>query len=639
MLLRNRIVIGACCALVALGASLTVLGEYSRQEGETRLANSVVESDATLWRQIVRTRLTQMQVNTRALSRNRDAMAALQEGNLEDIQDELQPTFNRLSAGEVIDRLRVVDQAGKLMFAEPELSDGKLPALLQAALSEGEVKTGVVRDGADMVAVVAFPLYVGGKLVGAGMLAQNLGAVAARMAEAAEAQVFVVTPEGGVVAATQEEVPADLDLKAFASGDVNSIYVPAGDVMLAVAGVPVSNPAGELIGRVITAKDRTEGYWAQKRIAYLSYAVAVFVALLAVGGLFFYLRQALRPLGGIINNITALSQGERDMTITGQERNDEIGDIAKALVIFQEATVERARLREQEEVRKAEQLARAKRVETMIDSFQTRVGEALTVVGGAVDEMRDTMQEIGTSLEKNTAYVQAVTSATEQASANVQAVAGASEELSAAAGEIASQVSESSTISRSAVSDSEKASQEVAGLVEVSDKIGDVLRLITDIAGQTNLLALNATIEAARAGEAGKGFAVVASEVKVLATQTEGATEEIASQISQIQAATQTAVQSIERIATTVGTVDTVSSAIAAAVEEQNAATGEITRSAHMASQGTEEVHQNISEIGNSATKCVEAAGKGQEATEALRREAESLRAEIETFLTEVRAA
>ena len=179
----------------------------------------------------------------------------------------------------------------------------------------------------------------------------------------------------------------------------------------------------------------------------------------------------------------------------------------------------------------------------------------------------------------------------------MQTVASAAEELSASISEIARQVAQSSEIADQAVQDANRTDSIVKTLADGAQKIGDVVGLISTIAGQTNLLALNATIEAARAGDAGKGFAVVASEVKSLANQTAKATEDISQQVAQIQVATKEAVTAIEAISQTIGEVSRIATAIAAAVEEQGAATQEIARNVHEAASGTQQVGTNIAGV------------------------------------------
>ena len=180
---------------------------------------------------------------------------------------------------------------------------------------------------------------------------------------------------------------------------------------------------------------------------------------------------------------------------------------------------------------------------------------------------------------------------------------------------------------------------QVQGLAMTAEKIGDVVRIISDIAGQTNLLALNATIEAARAGDAGKGFAVVASEVKALATQTAKATDEISTQIKSIQEATKLAVQSILGVTETIGKVNETATAIAAAVEEQGAATQEISRNVMEAAQGTQEVSGNIVRVNEAAQRAGEEASQVLVSAGELSRNGEALKAQVTAFLREVRAA
>ncbi|HEX9789766.1 MAG TPA: methyl-accepting chemotaxis protein [Kiloniellales bacterium] len=275
----------------------------------------------------------------------------------------------------------------------------------------------------------------------------------------------------------------------------------------------------------------------------------------------------------------------------------------------------------------------------MADDFETNVKGVVEIVSSSATEMQATAQSLAATAEETNRQATSVAAAAEEASTNVQTVASAAEELASSISEIGRQVAESSRIASQASTQASKTNAQVESLASAAQKIGEVVELISDIASQTNLLALNATIEAARAGEAGKGFAVVASEVKSLATQTAKATEEIAGQISAIQAATTDAVTAIKEISTTIEQINDISGSVASAVEEQGAATKEIAHSVQQASAGTTEVSSNISgvtaaasESGTSATQVLEAAGE-------LAKQSEKLRGEVDKFLVQVRAS
>jgi methyl-accepting chemotaxis protein len=221
---------------------------------------------------------------------------------------------------------------------------------------------------------------------------------------------------------------------------------------------------------------------------------------------------------------------------------------------------------------------------------------------------------------------------------NVQSVAAATEELTASIAEISQQVSNSAGIARQAVDEAKRTDQTVSALSDASQRIGEVVKLISDIASQTNLLALNATIEAARAGEMGKGFAVVASEVKNLANQTAKATEDISTQIVGMQNATGEAVSAIQAIAETIGKIDQIAATIAAAVEEQGAATQEISRSIQQAAGGAREVSDNVSVVAKSVDETGRMAKDVLGAASELSQQAEIMRREVGNFLERVRA-
>lgn len=258
-----------------------------------------------------------------------------------------------------------------------------------------------------------------------------------------------------------------------------------------------------------------------------------------------------------------------------------------------------------------------------------RVVEISSIVASAASEMRATAEGMARAAEETTRQAGTVASAAEITSVNVQTVSSAGEELTASIGEISRQVAESSTISQHAVSEADRAGESIQSLADAAQKIGNVVTLINDIAGQTKLLALNATIEAARAGEAGKGFAVVASEVKSLSDQTARATHEISSQVSAMQAATQTSVGAIDAITDTIRKVAEIASAIAGAVEEQSAATREIAANVIQVADGSRQVSTSIAEVSSTAVQTSEASGDLLNASGELARQAEALTAEM----------
>jgi methyl-accepting chemotaxis protein len=253
--------------------------------------------------------------------------------------------------------------------------------------------------------------------------------------------------------------------------------------------------------------------------------------------------------------------------------------------------------------------------------------------------MQMTAQSMSATADQSSTLVNAVASAAEETSINVQTVSSGTEELSSSISEIGRQVTNSAQIARKAVDEAGQTDATMQGLADNAARISVVVDLIQTIASQTNLLALNATIEAARAGEAGRGFAVVASEVKSLANQTAKATDEIRSQIANMQTVTTSAVGAIRNIGHTISEINEVTTAIAAAVEEQGAATREIARNIQHAAGGTAEVSSNIVGVSTASAEAGSAASEVLSASGALRREADVLRSEIDAFLSNIRAA
>ncbi len=398
----------------------------------------------------------------------------------------------------------------------------------------------------------------------------------------------------------------------------------------------------QLVKRVRLDTDAAT-YQARNKISVATTAMLVLGALtLIASALFVWLyvgRSILGRLMSLQRSMKLLSDGDLDTVIPRSRRRDEINEMANALEIFRENMIHARAMsasQDQDRIAKAE---RATRMEARIAEFETTVRAALGGLQASANSMQATAQGMSATADRSSSLVNAVASAAEETSVNVQTVSSGTEELSSSILEIGRQVVSSAEIAGKAVNEAKKTDATMQSLADNANHISVVIDLIQNIASQTNLLALNATIEAARAGEAGRGFAVVAAEVKNLASQTAKATDEIRAQIANMQQVTTSAVGTIQNIGLTIGEINEITTAIAAAVEEQGAATREIARNIQHAAGGTCEVSSNIVGVSQASAEAGSAASNVLAASDELRREADILRGEIDAFLANIRAA
>lgn len=365
--------------------------------------------------------------------------------------------------------------------------------------------------------------------------------------------------------------------------------------------------------------------------------VLVFVILIGAASLLFLRRTVVRPLFDLQARMAALGNGDDLSPVPGEGRRDELGGMAATLVHLRDGLAEARRAREAAEAERA--LLRKAAVDDLVRGFEREAMGALEAVSTSAGRLDETASRMGEAADQGVTQAGQAATAAEHASGNVQSIAASVEELSASIAEVARQVSESARMVAAAAAEAHQTDAAVGNLAAGADRINEVVRLIGDIAGQTNLLALNATIEAARAGDAGKGFAVVASEVKQLAAQTSKATDQIATQIGAMQSDTNAAVEAIRGIARTVDQINVISTQVAAAAEEQAAATREIGRAVSDAAIGNSEASGHVAGLRAGAEQTSSAAAELSQAAAGLNREATTLRSNVNSFLNAIRTA
>jgi len=396
----------------------------------------------------------------------------------------------------------------------------------------------------------------------------------------------------------------------------------------------------EALSRVYAERSRklAQQTDANHQLAFVLTCLGGLAMVVVIIGVLIIARSIARPLSVITSTIKRVAEGAENVEVPHIHRGDEIGALARAIQIFQQAMNGNRNLNSQVLADSEARDQRSRHIEASVEAFQKAIGDVLRAVNDNAAAMRTTAQTIASVASNANGRAVAAAGATEQAASNVSAVASAAEELAASVQEIGRQVRQSAGAVEQAGLRTDKSVSEIEGLAAATQRIDGVLSLIQAIAEQTNLLALNATIEAARAGDAGRGFAVVAHEVKALAGQTAKATAEIGENVSLIQASTRTSVEAVREIGNAVREINDVTSNIAGAVGQQDAATREISVNAQAAAQGNETLVANIGSLSDSIGQTSTAAASVLSASSELTAMAETLSREVEQFFRNLRA-
>nr|WP_232474952.1 methyl-accepting chemotaxis protein [Roseomonas rubea] len=466
-------------------------------------------------------------------------------------------------------------------------------------------------------------------------LATEIGQSAGGVAALFGAGRLVAASLNGLTAEALPPAALEAVRAGTAMGDVSGVLPGRGNHQLGAR--PIRDIAGQPVGALLIAMP-TERFVTQERWVLMTILAACGVVILvALPFAVFAARRLARPLAALGDTMGTIAGGRTEVAVPGLDRPDEIGGMARALETFRLGLEEKVRLNA---AAAAEQAARARRqaaIERHTEEFGRSIAGVMEQLRDAAGGMRNSAGEMAKATEGTRSQAESTAAGAEESARNLAAVAAATEELTVSVSEISRQVAAAAAAAREAVDRSEATGARVQGLSEAAGQIGDVVRLISGIAGQTNLLALNATIEAARAGEAGKGFAVVASEVKTLATETARATEQIGQQVAAIQAATLDAVGAVQQVGVAIGSMNEVASAIAAAVEQQGAATREIAASVQTVARQNNEATQSMHDVSSVAAAARGTSGAVLDAAEGLAKIAGTLREEVDQFLAAMR--
>jgi len=605
--LRTKVTTGA--AAMILFVAITQIGTslYSESQLQNMFAEATIDGKTTLWKKIIAGQLELMIPGTSALARDRATRNALRDKDVAALTESATTSFNLLSASNVITRMQLVSLDGDVLFSAPAKFNGKTNKIIvSSAINSGKIERGIARDDdGKLVTVVAFPMFIRGKSIGVGVFSRNLDEAIADFKANDNSEIIIVNDNGNTEYTTKNELFEKLNVTLPQLGKTSLQVAAMDNTTNSVSVIPITDSSGQPVAHFISAKDYTESFSNLNKAHFASYSLAAILLIVAIAGLFFYMKYLLKPLDKVVDNLQAIAEGDltQDITVTS---NDEVGVLQKAMQTTS------TNLRD---------------VLQMINGMTSNLEQSAHDMIAISTETRNGIHNQQGSIQQVVTAMTEMASTVEEVSRNANMAADSANNANKQAIDGQQIVDQTATSIGKLASDVDNASTVIVNVQKDSEAIGSVLDVIRGIAEQTNLLALNAAIEAARAGEQGRGFAVVADEVRTLASRTQESTSEIQGMIERLQAGSKNAVgvmetsrvcaeetvklanktgNSLRDITDAVSTINDMNIQIASAVDEQSAVTNDVNRNiveinsiVDTSAEGSEKVMQSSETLNN----------------------------------------
>ncbi len=646
--LRGRIALLGVLPALAGAVLATLAGLYSLRDLRDDRMQATLAAASERAENMLREGMVRMQTPAIALAQSPSMIDAVVRGDTTALRETVPHIFAELRRSDPrVSVLELTDAQGRVLLRghnPAQAGDDKSRVTDVARALRGEIAPGITvspTSGAAAYGAVV-PLRHQGRVVGtlkvAGRLEVNTARAIARLVDG-HAMLFGGTR---MTASSLEGVDAAglaplLAENSPARGEAGTVWsLPGrGDYLMRL--LPIRDLEGQVAGGTLIALPLSGWHAAETRGVLITLLSALTVLFVALPVAFLMALRIGRPLAGMAGAMRAISNGQLDVKIPGVARRDEVGAMAAALQVFRDNAERNRALEAEATASRAQRERRTQAVERYTEDFGLSVGGVMSEFEAAASSMRAAAQRMAEVANQTQARADSTAHESDSAAENLTAVAAAVEELSATVGEISRQVAHAAAVATEAVHETRTSDERMLALTRSADRIGDVLSVISDVAGRTNLLALNATIEAARAGEAGKGFAVVASEVKNLAAQTAKATEDVSAQITAMRQAASEAATVMHGIATTISRINEATGTIAAAVEEQGAATREITERLQNVTAATASVSAAMHSVRGTALEAQTSSAEVRSAAEGVQHQAGLLRGEVQGFLYNLR--